>query len=278
MTEPLPGGLACSEVSELAPAFVLGALSADEMIAVRRHLAECENAHAEFAELGSVTPALLESVPVVEPPAGLGDRIMTSARSQQAEAEAKILPLRRPEPEVKLASTRRLRWSRLGWAALGAAAVLVIVVLGANYVQQRNQIEQLTAYREAVAGVIDRAAAGGPVAILVGEQISTGTAPPPLPAGIAAIGSDGSVAVAMRNLVPTTGATVYELWMVGSDNVPKALGSFTVTVNGSGGTVTAATPVTAGVTLALTREPHAGMTTPTLPIVAAGPVEQRSGS
>src|SRR6187549_475082 len=170
MPEPLPGGLACSEVSELAPAFVLGALSADEMIAVRRHLAECENAHAEFAELGSLTPALLESVPVVEPPAGLGDRIMTTARNQQAEAEAKILPLRRPEPAVKLASTRRLRWSRLGWAALGAAAVLVIVVLGANYVQQRNQIEQLTAYREAVAGVIDRAAAGGPVAVLVNQQ------------------------------------------------------------------------------------------------------------
>ena len=275
MPEPLPGGLACSEVSELAPAFVLGALSSDEMIAVRRHLAECENAHAEFAELGSVTPALLESVPVVEPPAGLGDRIMTTARNQQAEAEAKILPLRRPEPEVKLASTRRLRWSRLGWAALGAAAVLVIIVLGANYVQQRNQIEQLTAYREAVAGVIDRAAAGGPVAILTYQVQSSAIH---TPAGIAAVGSDGSVAVAMRNLEPTTGATVYELWMVGSDNVPKALGSFTVTVNGSGGTVTAATPVTAGVTLALTREPHAGMTTPTLPIVAAGPVEPRSGS
>jgi Anti-sigma-K factor rskA, C-terminal/Putative zinc-finger len=275
MADPRPGGLSCAEALDLAPAFVLGALTDAEMASVRAHLAECQEAHAEFAELGSVMPALLVAVPVVEAPAGLGDRIMATARAQQAEAERKILPAPRPAAEIKLASTRRLRWSRLGWAALAAAAVLVIVVLGANYVQQRNQIEQLTAYRDAVAGVIDRAAAGGPVAVLVNPQAVAGSASP---SGLAAVGSDGSVAVAMRDLTPTTGAQVYELWMVGSDNVPLALGSFTVTVSGSGGTVTAATPVTAGVTLALTQEPHAGMTAPTLPIVAAGPVEQRSGS
>jgi anti-sigma-K factor RskA len=275
MAEARPGGLTCAEATDLAPAFVLGALTDDEMAAVRSHLAGCENAHAEFAELGSVTPVLLESVPVVEPPATLGDRIMTAARQQQAAAERTIVPLRRPDPVVKLAPTPRQRWAAVGWAALAAAAGLVIVVLGANYVQQRNQIEQLTDYREAVAGVIDRAAAGGPVAILTYQGDSSATA---TPAGIAAVGSDGSVAVAMRNLAPTSGAEVYELWTIGSDNVPQALGSFTVTVSGSGGTVTAAAPVTAGVTLALTHEPHAGMTKPTLPIVAAGPVEQRSGS
>ena len=275
MADPRPGGRSCAEATELAPAFVLGALTDAEMASVRSHLAACQNAHAEFAEMGSVAPALLESVPVVEAPAGLGDRIMTTARAQQAEAERKILPLPRPAAEIELASTRRLRWSRLGWAALAAAAVIAIVVLGANYVQQRNQIEQLSAYRDAVAGVIDRAAAGGPVAVLVNQQATTGASSP---SGIAAVGSDGSVAVAMRDLIPTSGAQVYELWMIGSDGAPQALGSFTVTVSGSGGTVTAATPVTAGVTLAVTREPHPGMTTPTLPIVVAGPVEQRSGS
>jgi anti-sigma factor RsiW len=276
MADPRPGGLTCAEAGDFAPAFVLGALSDTEMAAVRRHLAECPNAHAEFAEFGSVAPALLEAVAVVEPPADLGARIMTTARAQQAEAEQKIVPLRRPVEQTRLESTRRQRWTRLGWAALAAAAVLAIVVIGANYLQLRNQVEELTAYRAAVAGVIDRAAQGGAVAVLVAGQDSTGTAP--RPAGIAAVGVDGSVAVAMRNLAPTSGAEVYELWMIGSDNVPLALGSFTVTVNGAGGTVTAATPVAAGVTLALTHEPRAGMTTPTLPIVAAGPVEQRSGS
>jgi anti-sigma factor RsiW len=275
MADPRPGGLTCAEAGDSAPAFVIGALSNTEMDAVRRHLAECPNAHAEFAEFGSVTPALLETVPLVEPPADLGARIMATARAQQAEAERKIVPLRRPAEQTRLESTRRQRWTRLGWAALAAAAVLAIVVVGANYLQLRSQVEDLTAYRAAVAGVIDRAAQTGVVAVLVGGQGSSGTSA--TPAGIAALGRDGSVAVAMRNLSPTAGAEVYELWMIGSDNVPLALGSFTVTVNGAGGTVTAATPVAAGVTLALTHEPHAGVTAPTLPIVAAGPVEQRSG-
>src|SRR3954468_3706780 len=193
MTESRPGGLTCAEASELAPAFVLGALTAAEMAAVRSHLAGCQNAHAEFADLGSVAPVLLEAVPVVEPPAGLGDRIMATAREQQAAAERTILPMPQPRAVVKLASTRRRRWSRLGWAALAAAAVLVIVVLGANYVQQRNQIEQLDAYRDAVAGVIDRAAAGGPVAVLVDQQPAGAG---PTRSGIASVGVDGTVAVA----------------------------------------------------------------------------------
>jgi len=275
MADPRPGGLTCAEAGDFAPGFVLGALSDTEMAAVRRHLAECPNAHAEFAELGSVTPALLEAVPVVEPPADLGARIMTTARAQQAEAEQKIVPLRRPVEQTRLESTRRQRWARLGWAALAAAAVLAIVVIGANYLQLRGQVEELTAYRQAVAGVIDRAANGGPVAVLTYQGDSSATA---TPGGIAAVGSDGSVAIAMRYLAPTTGAEVYELWMIGTDNVPLALGSFTVTLNGAGGTVTASSPVAAGVTLALTHEPRAGMTAPTLPIVAAGPVQQRSGS
>lgn len=274
MADPRPGGLTCAEASDLAPAYVLGALSDAEMAAVRRHLAECPNAHAEFAEFGSVTPALLATVPVVEPPADLGARIMATARAQQAAAEQNILPLRRPVGQTRLDSTRRQRWTRVGWAALAAAAVLVIVVVGANYLQLRSQVEELTAYRAAVAGVIDRAASGGPVAILTYQGDSSAIR---TPAGIAAVGSDGSVAVAMRNLAPTSGAEVYELWMIGADNVPLALGSFTVTINGAGGTVTASTPVAAGVTLALTHEPRAGMTAPTLPIVALGTVEGRSG-
>ena len=95
MADPRPGGLSCAEATALAPAFVLGALTDAEMASVRAHLAACQEAHAEFAEIGSVAPVLLESVPVVEAPAGLGDRIMTAARQQQAAAEQKIVPMRR---------------------------------------------------------------------------------------------------------------------------------------------------------------------------------------
>ena len=71
--------LTCDEVREMAGAFVLGALDPAEDASVRAHLETCADAHAEIAELGGVLPALAESVPVVEPPAGLKGRIMAAA-------------------------------------------------------------------------------------------------------------------------------------------------------------------------------------------------------
>ena len=81
--------LTCDDVREMAGAFVLGALEPAEEAAVRDHLATCRDAHAEIAELGSVLPVLLESVPVVEPPAALKGRIMAAAA---ADLEARSTP------------------------------------------------------------------------------------------------------------------------------------------------------------------------------------------
>ncbi|MGH2511208.1 MAG: zf-HC2 domain-containing protein, partial [Candidatus Limnocylindrales bacterium] len=67
--------LSCAEVTDLAPAFVLGALEPAATHDVRDHLASCPEAHAEFEELGGVVPYLAESVEPAEPPAGLAGRI-----------------------------------------------------------------------------------------------------------------------------------------------------------------------------------------------------------
>ena len=45
----------CDRVRDLAPGFVLGALTPDEDREVREHLASCPEPHEEFAELGGVT-------------------------------------------------------------------------------------------------------------------------------------------------------------------------------------------------------------------------------
>ncbi|MGZ8438918.1 MAG: zf-HC2 domain-containing protein, partial [Candidatus Limnocylindrales bacterium] len=73
--------LTCDEVREMAGAFVLGALDAREMAAMRAHLVAPAHAdaHPEIAELGGVLPAFAEIVPTVEPPAGLKDRILAAA-------------------------------------------------------------------------------------------------------------------------------------------------------------------------------------------------------
>ena len=66
----------------MGPAFVLGALERDEERAVAEHVRTCPHGEQElaaFAEFGAVIPALLESVPLVEPPASLRGRIRAAA-------------------------------------------------------------------------------------------------------------------------------------------------------------------------------------------------------
>ena len=75
--------MTCDDARDLAPGFVLGALSPDEASAVRAHLATCEQEHAEFAELGGVVPYLADSVDPVEPPAGLRSRLLAAAAAER---------------------------------------------------------------------------------------------------------------------------------------------------------------------------------------------------
>lgn len=271
MAERLARTLSCLEADELAPAFVLGALDDEEMEAVRHHLADCPNEHAEFASLGSVVPALLETVEPVEPRPELGARIMAAAREERAgRIEAAWRPTRQPAAADRAVSDAPVARRRppLAWVTLAAAAAIVIAALGVWNLQLRGQVDELAGYRNAVLGVLDRAASpGGQLAILTADGAPSG------PAGIAGVGSDGSVALAMRNLAPTTGSEVYEVWAIGGDGQPRPIGSFTVGGSGAGGAVTAVGVNESGVTVAVTREPRPGATTPTLPIIALGTAE-----
>ena len=76
--------LTCDEIRDLAPLFVTGALDPDEMDAVREHLADCDDAHAEVMELGEAATALLESVEPVDPPASIKPRLMAAAAADLA--------------------------------------------------------------------------------------------------------------------------------------------------------------------------------------------------
>ena len=82
MADHVFGGLHCTDVEDLAASFVLGALEPDEAAAVRAHLAACPEAHAEMVELGSVVPALFETVEPVAPPPALKGRILAATGSR----------------------------------------------------------------------------------------------------------------------------------------------------------------------------------------------------
>ena len=288
--------LTCETVRDLAAGFVLGALEPAEMVAVREHLASCADTHAEFAELGGVVPYLAESLEPVEPPAGVRDRILgvvaaeaaavavapTTTHASATEASVPGLANKVVEANVSLVATapvqaipavvsisaeRARRRSPLGWVA-AIAAVLVIAALGAWNVQLRSTADADAAFRHAVGQVLAIASApGGQAAIL---RSGSGGGPSGGPSGLAAVGPDGSIAIAMRGLAQTGANDVYEAWVIGADGVPVPVGSFRVDFAGLGTLIGAHGPNAPGVTLALTHEPRPGMTSPTLPIISSG--------
>jgi hypothetical protein len=292
MSDPRPtADPTCDEVREMAGAFVLGALGPAEDAAVRAHLATCEESHDEMAELGGVLPALIESVPVVEPPAGLKAQIMAAAAADLAargapaaaavtaavstpaaartpgHAPGPTTPRRpatvpTPFPTAQDRAARRSRPSVATWI-LGIAAVLAIVALGGWNYGLQAKISADTRYQMQVDAVLTIAALPGSRSAIIVPTGDEG-------AGLAAISATGTVTAVMQDLAPTTGSSVYEAWAIGGDGKPLPIGSFTVGSDGIAAFEVPGAPTEDGVVLALTHEPGPGAKTPTLPIIAKG--------
>jgi anti-sigma-K factor RskA len=259
--------LTCADVVELSGSFVLGALTPEEMDAVRGHLAGCPEVHAEMAELGSVVPALFESVEPVAPPPGLKARILVAAGAeQQAMATGADRSL---DPFPSAETPRRgfdigALFRRPIWAGIAVTAVLAAVALGTLSLQLRTQVQNLSAYRNGVVEVLEEAARpGAQLAVLVAPENAPG------PKGLAAVGADGSVALVVRDLEATTGTQVYTAWLIGAEGTPIPVGDFVVDDSRTASFTTAHATLEPGVTVALSLEPRAGATTPTT-VVALG--------
>ncbi len=270
MSDPVrPTELTCDDVRELAGSFVLGALPDGEAAEVRAHLASCSDAHAEIAELGSVLPVLDASVPVVEPPVALKGRILAAAAAERPALApaaavapvASVVAAAPPETPIPF-PTAKPRTSALAWAMRIAAVVAIVALAGWNLLLQ-GQLTDAQQYERNVAAVLDAAQQPGAVAAILSPDGGTGS-------GVAAITATGDITMAMHDLAATSGDQVYEAWVIGSDGVPIPLGSFQV---GRGGTAfldAEAVPASDGLVLALTLEPAAGATTPTMPIISKG--------
>ena len=255
------------QVLDLAAGFVLGALDPEEEQAVRDHLASCELPHDEIAELGGVVPYLADSVDQVEPPASLKARIMAAAAEDLAARRAKdgqAESVRADRQVVSFPSAeerevRRRRTNVIGWA-LRIAAVLVIAALGAWNLRLQ---QELNVTRQDLDQALQPTNA---VAVLRPEGAG--------PSGVALVQADGTVRLEMRNLPATAGTQVYEAWVIAPGGAPVPIGGFAVGQDGTGKLVARQVGATAGVTLALTREPAPNATTPTLPIVSSGVATQ----
>ena len=280
ITRPTRPDLTCDDVRELAASFVLGALDEAEADAVRAHLASCADPHAEMAELGSVVSVFAESVPVVEPPPTLKGRIMAAAAADlearggaRAGAAAPASPAT-PAPPAPVAPTplpttaerqqRAAARAGMGSWALRIAAVVAIALLGGWNLLLQNQLGEARTYERNVAAVLDVAGQPGSLTAILTPTGAAG------PAGLAAVASDGSVRIAMRDLPATSGNQVYEAWVIGTDGKPVPLGSFKVGQTGVAYFEGGGLPTQEGIVLALTLEPGPGATAPSSDPVSVG--------
>ena len=212
------------------------------MDAVRAHLASCPDAHAEFEALGAVLPALDASVPVVEPPAALKDRLMAAAAADLAtrapfghggpsERRLKPQPIhvvrRRPaEREAQRAARRRGR--RPGPGRCGSRPSSPSSCSAAGTCCSRASSTPRRRTEQSVAAVLDVAAAAR---VADGDPDRRGWRRPRRAGGRQRRRAE--VTMAMRDLAPTTGDQVYEAWVIGGDGVPVPLGGFTVGATGT---------------------------------------------
>jgi anti-sigma factor RsiW len=260
-------GLTHDEAVELAAPFVLGALEPDEEAAVREHLRTCSQSHAQFEELGSVVPALAEAVESVEPPPALKARILAAAAADRAPdvVVASPPPLVVPIP----IEAHRRGPSPVSWVLVAAAGIAIVALVAVNLLTlgRLNASEQ---HARDVAAVLETGSQPGAVTAVLAPTEAGG------PRGLAAVGTDGALTMAVQDLQPTSGSEVYEGWAIVGDEAPVPIGSFTVGDSGTGRLDGTGVPAEPGVTLALTREPGPGAQTPTLPILTAGTA--RSGA
>lgn len=270
MTEPR---MTCDEARDLAAGYVLGALERTEESAVRDHVATCPEPHPEFDELGGVVPAYLAlGLELVEPPAALGERIMAAAAADLAERTrstgtvpvmaAPGGPVAFPSAAERETRRDRSRTSPLDWV-LRVAAVLAIVAVGTWGLGLQRQLDAAQRFDQAVAKVVDAAGKpGSTTVVLTAAADHRGS-------GIAAVASDGSVVLAMRDLPATSGSQVYETWVIVGEQA-VAVGGFTVDANGTAGFTTRPQATPPGAMIALTLEPNAGNTAPLGPVVSSG--------
>ena len=271
--------MTCEEARDLAPAYVLGALEASELKAVREHLASCGEAHEEFADLGAVAMGLAEAVELVEPPPALRDRVMAAAR-RDLEERTTAVPARAPaltpaaRPGVRSAGPapqsagswfdRLFGGSRGAWALRAAAVVAIIGLVGWNFVLQ-NDLTRTRTHQERLDGALALASLpGSQVAVLGPTEGSAGGH------GIAVMPPTGQGQLVVSGLQPTAGEQAYVAWAIHDGEAPIPIGGFRVGSDGVGYFDRMPPAENERLIVAVTLEPSSNVTAPSTPPVSVG--------
>jgi anti-sigma-K factor RskA len=217
--------LECDAVDELAGAWALGALPADEELAVAQHLASCDRPHRELREGVGVADVLAISLPEEAPSPAVRARLMRSIEAPaRAIASSEPLPLRRSRS-----------WLMPGLAALAAAAALVLAVWN---VQLRAEV----ARQEAGLARLADAIAAGNAAYRATGSVGSGYL------------IDAAKPVLVASLPAAPQGQLYEMWLLDASGTPVAAGTFDANNTGGLTVVQLERPLTGYATFAITLE------------------------
>lgn len=201
--------MSCREVDELAAAYALGAVPSDEEHEISLHLSGCAQPHGEARALIDAAALVPAALAPVAPSAALRGRLMaTVARTPQDHAPGSGVPPR----EVSTVATRR-PWWRLAPlpAALAAVGLAAAVGLGAWNLDLNRQLAERD---EAL-----RAVASADAAYAVTGSAGSGWV----------LETDGQVIFLADALADLPADQLYELWLIGPDGEPVAVGTLTGT-------------------------------------------------
>ncbi|MDQ6877945.1 MAG: anti-sigma factor [Candidatus Dormibacteraeota bacterium] len=202
------------EFESLVAAWVLGAVTADEVDVVRTHIETCQSCRDTASRLSRIVGALPLDVEEKEPPARLRDRILAAAAASRVAGAAPARP-RTLIREIRLSSrTKDLSGTPRGLPMVGAAAaVLLALVVGL-----------------VVGDLIGGAPVSAPVtrSALVGHQGLAGAK-----ASVINLKSDGIALVVFSGLPQLDSGRVYEVWLITAGGRADPAGVFVPDRTGS---------------------------------------------
>jgi anti-sigma-K factor RskA len=199
--------MTCERLDELAAAYALGAVPADEERAMSEHLATCDEPHEEARELIGAAGLLPAALSPVAPSAALRERLMATVAATPQDH-------RRPAPGVAPGRTEPRRpWWQLGSlpTALAAVALAAAVGLGA---WNLDLARQLADRDDAL-----RAVASADAAYAVTGSAGSGWV----------LETDGQAIFLVDALADLPADRLYELWLIGPEGEPVAVGTLTDT-------------------------------------------------
>ncbi len=176
-------------VSDLLPAFALGALDAPEAQQVQRHLSQCKKCLRELEELQGVRSLLAFAVPPVSPDPALKARLMARVRAEGTR------PVTAGEGSFLDRLTGLLQRNALVWTPI--SIVLIIGLLISNLLLWQRSPRQ---------------GAGNPLRAV--PLAGTDTSPRGA-SGVLAMSGDGREGtLVVYGLAPLTADQQYQLWLI----------------------------------------------------------------